>query len=144
MIIEEVVALAAAYVSLSTIIQNKVANKEKMDQLNNVVKEALREMKEKGSKNYQPSPEQQKAMVELSKMQIKTMYILIPFSLFFYFIVLPFAFPSNPSVVVFSIKMNYRYLFIISSFIMSIVFLISFSLYKKLKGNYYAKTNGKI
>jgi len=126
------VALGFGYIALITLLQRKVlTNPAKIAELQlkiNSISAEMRAMAKNGQDVREKQKELMPHMKESTKMQMKSMFIVMPLSLVVYFVALPTAFAGSSSYVLnFIVPMGYLSIFfwtaLISGIVMSTVLM---------------------
>ncbi len=136
----EVVILGVAYASVAFLLQRKVSNIDKVNEIRVKINTHQKELNEMMKSNAQKSDldkKQQEMMVMLSesmKYQMKGMFVVVPMFILFYYFLLPTAFTgiSGNIATLFTLGFTYQTLFVGSAFVTGIILLISVTIVTKL------------
>ncbi len=128
-----IIAFAIAYTLFSVALQRKLVNMQRVYEIQDVMKQKTKELTEM-SKNNAGVNELKAKQAELMKLtsesmknQIKPMIVIFPIFIVVYYLLLPMFLPAlgitagSTIASVFSIKLNYRSLFILALFISGFV-----------------------
>lgn len=133
-----IIAIAIVYTIFSVVLQRKLVKMERVYEIQEVMKQKTKELTDL-SKNKADMNELKAKQAEIMKLtsesmknQIKPMIVIFPIFIVVYYLLLPMLIPvlgitaSDTIASIFSIKLNYRSLFILVLFISG--FITSFGL----------------
>jgi len=121
-----VVVIGMVYAVGSIFLQRKVTNPAKQREIQAKVKILTKEMQEKVKRNEDISAHQKQLMTHMGesmKLQMRSMFLILPLFLVIYYLALPYVFKpyQNTDVVLWSIPLTYTSLFFATALIVGLI-----------------------
>ncbi len=141
-VVLEIVVFAIVYACITFFLQRKVSNMKKVNELKDRIYKIQKEfgdMVKSNAPKAELDKKQQEMMSLLSesmKYQMKGMFVVVPFFLIIYYLVLPALFAAAAAgtlLTIFSTNLNYQTLFIVTAFLTGIFLLILVAISDKIR-----------
>lgn len=137
----EITMVALVYVVFSVVVQRKLVDMKRMQEVQEIIKGKSKELNElsKNKASQDVLMAKQKEITSLlgqsMKSQLKPMFVVLPIFFVVYYLVFPAVFTTNPSVTVpiISMTLNYKSYFIAVAFVAGIILSMALMLRDRMR-----------
>lgn len=137
----EITVITIAYILLANLIQRKLVNPRRLAELQYLIKTKTKELNELHKSNASPEAKKAKAdelnahFMENMRHSFRPMIVMFPFFIIVYYVLLPYAFPSNPNVTIpiLAMTLDYKLYFIYASVVFGILLSLLLQRYDRKK-----------